>query len=223
MIADEVSIYNVALNAIGARSNLSSTTENSRDAEVCRLWYPIIRDQILCAAPWPSCEASKRLALLSERDLSADWVSTDPSPGYKYKYSCPSDMLRPRYLADFSPFRISAHSGSVRALNTNRDEAVLTYTQRNYTVAGWESPLQMAVAYGLAANIAMPLTGKAQRANFLIQQANDLINTARLEAANQIFEPIETVPDWISARGYSNPTNVVYSYPVGSLLAIVTT
>lgn len=217
MVPDEVSIFNLALNAIGGRSNLSSTTERDRGAEVCRLWYPVVRDQVLASAPWPSCKAFSRLALLSQR-ADAEWVPTDPEPGYSYAYSSPSDMLHPRYLSDFSKFSMSSYSGNKKALNTNIPDPVLVYTKRNYVVGSWESELQMAIAYGLAANIAMPITGKAQRAQLMIQQANDLVLTARQNAANESEESYETLPDWISARGYSMPSTVRFFYPMGALL-----
>lgn len=217
MVPDEVSIFNLALNAIGGRSNLSSTTERDRGAEVCRLWYPVVRDQVLAAAPWPSCKAFSRLALLKQRS-DEPWVSTDPEPGYTYAYSSPNDMLHPRYISDFSKFSLSSYAGNIKAVNTNIPDPVLIYTKRNYVVGSWESELQMAIAYGLAANIAMPVTGKAARAQLMIQQANDLVLTARQNAANEGDETYETLPDWIAARGYSMPSTVRFFYPMGALL-----
>ena len=66
-IASEVGIYNLALNAVGERSNLSATTENSRQAEVCRLWYEPVLEQILAAAHWPEATKIVYLAELAER------------------------------------------------------------------------------------------------------------------------------------------------------------
>lgn len=220
MVPDEVGIYNLALNAVGTRSNLSSTAEKDRGAEVCRLWYPVIRDQVLASAPWPSCKSFKRLSLLKAQE-SETWVAGDPEPGYAYIYSSPSDMLHPRYLSDYSRFAMSSYVNEIKALSSNCSAPILVYTRRNYAVASWENELQMAVAYGLAANIAMPLTGKPQRAQLLVQQANDLILTARIAAANEDNEITETLPDWITARGYSNPTTPRWYYPVGAMLQVM--
>lgn len=221
MISDEVSIFNLALNAIGGRSNLSSTTERAREAEVCRLWYPVVRDQILAAAPWPSCKDFKRLSVLKVR-TDKPWVTGDPEPGYNMVYSAPVDMLHPRFLTDFAKFTVTSYSGNIKAINTNEVDAIMCYTRRNYVVGSWESELQMAIAYGLAANIAMPITGKPQRAQLLIQQANDLVMTARQAAANEGDESFETVPDWISARGYSFPQTFRFFFPMGALLSSAT-
>lgn len=218
MVQDEVSIFNLALNAIGGRSNLSSTTERDRGAEVCRLWYPVVRDQVLAAAPWPSCKDFRRLSLLKARG-DGNWVSGDPEPGYAYAYSSPAEMLHPRYMSDFSQFSMSSYAGDIKAINSNSPDPVLCFTKRNYVVGSWESELQMAIAYGLAANIVMPLTGKAQRAQLLINQANDLVLTARQNAANEGDERFESIPDWISARGYSFPSTTRFYYPMGALLS----
>ena len=219
MVNDEVGIFNLALNAIGNRSNLSSTSERDRGAEVCRLWYPVIRDQVLAAAPWPSCKAFQRLAVLARR-TEGPWTPDQPEPGYAIAYSAPNDLLHPRYLSNFARFSTSTFNKGIKAINTNVEQAILTYTFRNYVVSRWESELQMAIAYGLAANIAMPLAGKPQRANYLVQQANDLILTARVAAANEDNENYESLPDWIRARGFNNPGDDRFYYPFGSLLMV---
>lgn len=217
MVPDEVSIYNLALNAIGARANISAPSENSREAEVCRLWYPVIRDQVLSAAHWTSCKSFKRLALLSE--FEETWDDTDPEPGYTYAFGLPSDLLYPRYLTDFSRFSLSRQASSGRRLSTNSSTPILVYTSRNTGIASWESSLQMAVVYGLAANIVMPLSGKAQRANLMIQRANDLIANARELSANESEDPVQSLPDWIVARGYANPGSTRYIHPYGTMLS----
>ena len=65
-ISSEIQIYNLALNAVGERSNISLPTENSRQAEVCRLWYSPIVEQVLAAAPW--AEATKYTYLAQQAE-----------------------------------------------------------------------------------------------------------------------------------------------------------
>lgn len=217
MIADLVSLYNLALNAVGKRDSLSATTDKDRGAEVCNLWYPIVRDTVLRAAPWPSCRNASRLALLTKRE-DAVWDEADPDPGFRYAYAAPSDMLYPRHLSRFERFIVSRGR-----IVTNVPQAVLVYTYREELVQRWEPSLQMAVVYGLAANIVMPLTGKISRAQGLIEQANALIIGARVEAANEGNDNYETVPDWIRARGYANPGDNRYYHPFGQLLTFAGT
>jgi hypothetical protein len=103
-VSSEVQVYNLALNAVGERSNISSPTEQSRPAEVCRLWYSPVRDQILSAAPWPEATKIAYPALLATADDDDTWLETEPRTGYQYVYAMPSDALRPRYMSDFSRF-----------------------------------------------------------------------------------------------------------------------
>lgn len=218
-ISSEVQVYNLALNAIGERSNISSPTEQSRPAEVCHLWYSPVRDQILAAAPWPEATKIAYPGLLATADDDPAWLATEPRSGYTYVYAMPSDALRPRYMSDFSRFLFTSYNGQ-RALHSNTQDAILAYTSRLENIALWDSELQMAVIYGLAANICMPLSGKPSRAKMLAEKANELILSARVSAANANNESYESVPDWITARGFNNPASARYFHPYGSMLTL---
>lgn len=217
-VSSEVQIYNLALNAIGSRDNISLPTEDSREAEVCRLWYPLIRDQLLAAAAWPEATKFRAMSLLAEAE--DEWATGAPRPGYTYVYTLPSDLLRPQYLTDFSHFLITGYDDNQKALHTNTESAILAYTMRLTNISLWSSELQMAVVYGLAAHICMPLSGKPSRAKMLVQDANNLLYMARESAANASTERHESVPDWIAARGYNFGASNRYVYPYGSLLSI---
>ncbi len=221
-ISSEVQVYNLALNAVGTRSNISLPTENSREAEVCRLWYSPVRDQLLSAAAWPEATEIRYLALLAEADADGDgtWALDDPRPGYQYVYALPSDFLRAQYLNDFSRFLVTAYSDNRRALHTNSYQAMFAYTKRLDVPALWGAELGMAIVYALAAHIAMPLTGKPSRAKMLEGKANDMILAARESAANMSQEIYESVPDWITARGGSFATTERFFQPYGSLLSV---
>lgn len=220
-VSSEVQVYNLALNAVGERSNISSPTEQSRPAEVCHLWYSPVRDQILSAAPWPEATKIAYPALLAQADDDDTWLETEPRTGYSYVYGMPADALRPRYMSDFSPFLFTNYGGQ-RAIHSNTPSAILAYTSRLENVALWDSGLQMAIIYGLAANICMPLSGKTSRAKVLAEKANELILGARVAAANSNNESYESVPDWITARGFNTSSPARYFHPYGSLLSLTT-
>jgi hypothetical protein len=223
VIDNEVGIYNLALNAIGARSNVTSPAENSREAEVCNLWFSPVRDQVLASASWPEATNMKYLAILKEADEDGDgiWALGDPRPGYQFVYSLPSDCLRPQYLSDFSRFLVTYYEPNQRAFHTNTVDAIFFYTMRLETISLWSSELQMAIVYALAANICMPLSGKPARAKMLADKANQLVLMARETAANTSNERYESIPDWISARGYSDGSSQTrFFYPYGSLLSV---
>jgi len=217
-VTSEVGIYNLALNAVGERSNVSSPTEKSRRAEVCNLWYDTVRDQVLEAAPWPEATAIEFLALKAQMTEIA-WAEGDPRSGYTYAYTLPADCLRPQYLDNFSPFMLTERDDE-RLLHTEQASATLVYTSRQENISMWSTSLKMAIAYGLAAHIAMPLSGKPARAARLAEQANELITVARVNAANSGQETYESIPDWIQARGYNTAPSTRYFFPTGGMLNV---
>lgn len=218
---DEVSIYNLALDAVGTRARVALPTERSREAEVCRLWFGPVRDRILRAARWPSAKAWGRLALYKERDFDEAWVSTDPDPEFQFAYAPPSDMIAPRNLAGFQRFSLSSYPGNKLAIMTNQEDALLSYTKRQEVISLWDPGFQMAVVWGLAAYISMPLHGKASRTRNAIQEANNLILTAREDAANTDMDTIQSIPSWIAARGYGFTTSDTrFFYPLGGLFSV---
>lgn len=221
MITDEVSIYNLALSSVGTRSSVAHPEEKSREAEICRLWFGPVRDRVLRAAPWPSTRAWSRLALLKERDSNATWVADDPEPEFLYAYGVPSDMLAPRYLAGYQRFSLASYPDNRRAIMTNQAQALLCYTKRETVIGLWDVGLQMAIVNALAAHIAMPLHGKAQRARNALEQANTLIMQAREETANDDTDVVDSIPPWIQARGYTGPLAATrYFYPSGNLFSV---
>lgn len=211
----------MALELCGSRSDVASTTEQSRAAEVCRLWFGPTRDLVLCAAAWNNATAYSRLALLSERDDTLQWDgSVDPAPGFQFSHEAPSDMLRPRYLSTYERFR-SGTNGTKRVINSQTESPILIYTKSLENPQLWEHELAMAIVHGLAGRICAPLNGKRALAKDLIEQANVLLLQARASNANDNWESLETIPEWISARGaaYSGPT-LRYYYPFGPMLAL---
>jgi hypothetical protein len=219
VIGSEVEVYNLALNAIGGRNNISSPTENSREAEVCNLWYSAVRDQVLAAAPWPEASKLEYLALAAKADDS--WSPGEPRPGYEYAYTMPIDCIRPQYLTTFSRFLITAGPNDTILLHTNESQALLMYTFNQAVVTLWSRELQMAIVYGLAAHICMPLTGKPSRTQMLVDRANSIIIAARESSANTSDDRYETVPDWLTARGYADTSSrSAFYYPFGALLNV---
>jgi hypothetical protein len=205
----DLDICNMALSALGIEDSLSSLSEVGVAAEQCNRWYGLTRDLVLRVAPWNSAKAYSRLALLSERDNSANWVATDPEPGYLYAYALPSDFIWPRYFSDYTRFTMG-FVGDSPALMTNTESPILFYTKRQEQVQLWDVGLQHSVAYTLAARIAKRLTGKDSDLQNMFALANELVNTARAENANAQMDQLqESIPDWISARGYggSSPLN----------------
>lgn len=222
MATDIVTLWNLALSAAGARGSISAEDETGREADLCRLWYPLIRDNALKAASWPCAKTYRALGLLATRDFNATWVNTDPSPTWKYAYQAPSDLLAPRYLTTYAPFQRAFYTDqNVNSIDTNQKQAVLHYIFRQEDVTKWDSGLENTVVSSLAAQICLPLNGKVTRARELLANANEAVLIAQTEIANESDEIYEELPEWIAARGYEElPRATRFVYPYAQLLGI---
>lgn len=203
MALDVVTIWNQALSAAGSRGLISSPTERGREADLCRLWYPAVRDAVLKAASWPCASKYSRLGLLAERTLST-WDQTQPAPGWAFAYALPSDLLAPRHLHSFARFTRGQFNGQT-ALMADEVDAVLHYTFRQEDVTQWDAGLDASVVATLAAALVRPMAGKPTLARELIAQANETVLLARTEAANESEDNFDALPSWIAARGFSPP------------------
>lgn len=216
-MSSQLEIYNRALNLAGTRSDVSALDEVSREAELCQLWYPSVRDTILAGAYWPSAKGIVRLSLLSTREEDT-WVPTEPAIPWLYAYSRPADYLRARFVSDMMPFEVGLF-GEFPAILTNRESAILTYTRKITNTALFDPLLEVAIFTGLAAQLSGPLTGSRRKAESLFQQANNMLLQAREMNSNESSQTFESIPSWLSARGVggdSYPNR--YVYPVGPLL-----
>lgn len=211
-----VSVFNRALGACKVRASIASETENSSESRVCILWYDTILRQVLRAAPWPAASSYQRLARFATNEEET-WGPAAPAPGYAYAYHLPSDMIWPRNLTTWEPFEISK-VGSKKRLSCNNPEPVLNYTSHLTDITEWDSAFEMAIVFALASVICGKLTASSATGAKLEQQANDLILSARVSAANVDEESYESVPEWYVARGFGLRSGTRYIHPNGSLL-----
>lgn len=206
MAEDVVSIWNRALSAAGSEQSVSDESENSRGANLCRLWYAPVRDAVLKSATWPSASKHVALGLLAERDFSADWSASDPAPNWKYAYSQPSDLLAPRYLTSYARFTRNTLNGT-NTIVTNQQQAVLQYIFRQADVTQWDIGLETAVVYALAANISMQLNGVRTKADRLLGLAQEQVLFAQTEIANESDDTHEAIPSWVAVTDYADGLN----------------
>lgn len=221
MANTKLDVFNMAMYHVGTREDIASVDESSREAEVCRLLYDRVRDHVLRAAYWDSAKGQSRLALLAERDDTVAWTAADPEPGFRFAYAVPNDFLYPRFLTTYERFSAGIYGGTQRAIFANTEDVILFYTLQQDNVALWDANLFMAMTYALAAYASMPLNGRPGRASNAAQQANNLIMEARVANANAQDNQIDTIPEWIAARGFSGSVvDTRYFYPYGPTIAI---
>lgn len=157
-MTSEVGICNLALSHIG-QGAISSLEENSVEAELCRLTYPVSRDAVLRENAWNF--AARRVAL--------GRLAENPPVGWQYMYSYPSDCLFARALvcADGSetvPFQVAlGPSGTSRVVLGDEVQAWLDYTARVSDTSVFDPLFVHALSYHLAAELVQSLTGEAQK------------------------------------------------------------
>lgn len=218
-MASEVEICKMALSHIRAGS-INSLTESSVQAQQCKLFYPLVRDQMLRdLAP----HFAKRVRALAER-------SGDDIFNWAYSYQYPSDCLkvlklRPNYEevqqgepTIYSRYRDlnypipdldSAVSYEIQNIDDNRVIVTNEQQVRADIIIRVEDPnlfdIQhiFALSYLLASELSIPLVGvekgRALRGDNL-QIYNQYVDTASVE---QLNESHADVPDseFITVRG----------------------
>lgn len=213
MAVTEVTVAKLALGALGSDTSIESLTEVSRGAELCNLHYEFARDLVFSAAPWAPLTGYSRLAVAATRDMAENWVTADPPPGWLYAFHNPSDMLRPRYLTSYARF-LPSTVGSTQVIAANEETPILVYTKRLENPQLWGVDLLTAVYLTLASMIAKGLTGKDSDLQNMFQLAEQRVLQARANYANTVNTNLESMPDWITARGSAiTPPEQRYVYP----------
>ena len=213
MAQDMATLFNLALSAVGSRSSVTSEDEQSREAALCRKWFHTVLDQMLCSAFWDCAREVNQLTLDVARTTDA-WSVNQPEPPWAFRYHVPSDMLRPRFFSGYESF-VMTQSKNVSKILTNTETPILTYTKRQTVTAAWDASLWYAMQFALAGAICLDLTGKPARANMLYQRANMAIMEARADAANRNNFNLDSIPEWLIARGVSAGSSVsqyIYAY-----------
>lgn len=207
-----VDVWNRALSAAGGEDGIADPAENSREAALCRQWYPFVRDMVQGAAPWPSVTTYARLPRLAERDQTAVWVPGDPTPAFRFSFGTPELMLRPYHLQSYARFHYLA-----KTISTDEEFPILYYLARVSDPALWDHDLEIAITHMLAAYIAKPLSGRSQNLEENMQIAQMRTEDARALAANSQAQAQETLPDWLQVRGFGNLPVDKFFYPMGHL------
>jgi len=190
-MTDEVSICNLALQSLGAKS-ISTLVEDTVAGRACNRIYAHARDLELRAHPWSFARA--RVAVAAS--------STDPVFGYAKQYQMPSDCLR--------ILPTNGHGGTTnqddfqiegRQILTNASSPIKLVYVRQVTDPNTFDQLFVEL---LVARIAMEIAEKVTQSNQKKEDAMSLYVSARKEArrVNAFERPPqeEPVDSWINAR-----------------------
>lgn len=165
-MASQVSICNLALSRIGIKKYIDSIDERSDEARVLKQVWTEAVEQALAVAPWPF--AIRRAALAPDSGtVPEEW-------GYAFTYPADcvhairiEDSLQVRRPDEATAFAMEgAESGTARRIVCDVEEPVLVYVARILHVPAWTPEFRDALAWLLAAEIAMPLVGTQEVAEY---------------------------------------------------------
>ena len=193
----KVSVANMALSLIGARSRISSFDENSAEAEQMRLWYEVSRAQVLQAYDWPF--ARRRIAL----PLSA----IDPPDQWGFRYDRLTDMIQMRYIwnpggedLDALPFDQEQDDNGNLTIVTNVENAVAIYTAYDENIQNFNPLFAEALAAYLASKIAFSLTGNQGIQSAMEQRYIAVMRYAHAVSAGEKVDKAPRDAEWIRNR-----------------------
>ena len=198
----DTDIGNMALSRLGTRATIADLTENSTEARQLNIWYETVRDELQSLVDWNFNRVSQALA-----------ASGSPPARWAASYAYPSDCLRMRRL-DFggaswvagSPatgFEI-ASDGSGTFLYCNEDQVSAVYAQRVTDPARFTPGFTLAFVDCLAASVALAITQKADLAERLARRAQERIERAMADSANEGMMPgdVDRLPQSLRVRGF---------------------
>lgn len=208
---DKVYIANLALSNATARTQITSITENTREAKLCNLHYDQALEESLEEGDFGW---ARRRALLAQATMTTTYpngvkqTATVNGP-WSYGYRMPTDVLIPLRIDDQMqvrgrdmriPFSIEQYEG-LEILYTDQKDAILVYSSRVTDTSLFSRKFANLVSWKLASKIAGPLTGKSALADYCEQRATRALDDAIAHDYRREQEPEDPDPDWIRARG----------------------
>lgn len=186
MARDVLEIWNQALSYVGSRAAVQDLTEDSREAQHLNSVWGLIRDSELegpVGFDWNFLTAYRSLAALDlGDDLPASWA---------YAYQYPSDCMRFRFIEGTSrseedplAYEIGSWSNK-RVIYTDMEDAVGCYTRFVTDPNLWSAKFCVALAWKLAASLAMTEIGTVGDAAAMEKVYSAEIGRAMAQSANE--------------------------------------
>jgi len=194
-MASEVEICNLALSHIG-KYHINSLADAQKESIECRLLYPRARDSVLRDHPWNFARKQLTLGELTETYVNWDYA-------YQYPVDCllALEIYNPSGSDDQIPFEIGISADlNSRVILTNHEQAVLIYTAAVTNPNIFDSVFIDAMAYRMAADLALPLRGDPQVQQAMLNLYAGLLGRAQTVNANEQFQDPVDDCSFITAR-----------------------
>jgi hypothetical protein len=191
-VTSSTEIMNSALNKLGAERILSEDDASVR-ARIMKGQYPIRRDALLCSHPWNFAISYVELALVSPTPSYLDWE-------YTYVFQLPSDCLRVvKVNLDFDDDWEEIEG---KRIACNVSELKVKYIKSITDVSKFSARFVETLAYDLAADTALNLTGSPEKKQSAIDDYNKHLAQSRsFDAQVGSIKRVEA-DDWFSSRRY---------------------
>ena len=194
----EVSICNAALLRIGVARRIESLAEASPEARYCAGLYPLALDLALAEYPWGFAARVVELARMAEA----------APPGWRWRYGVPADCLRLLEVFDAAgPLRaeqpppyefIRGEDGA--QIVSNLDICFARYVARMQDARAFPALFSSALAWRLAADLAVALSGDPGRMKMCLEMAEmDFSRAAALDVTQQ-SRVLVSDAEWVRAH-----------------------
>ena len=184
-MASIVDMCNSALNLLGA-SNISSLTEDNKNARLCNQRFSSLRDRVFRSHNW-NC-------LITRVQLAQD--STAPVVEYAYAYTLPANCLRV----------LAIHNGTTDSIKSNLDYKVegrkiltgestvyLIYIAVDTDPNTYDTYLREAIIHQLAADLCYAITNNSTLATKYLTKADEILREARfIDSTENSLDTIES-------------------------------
>lgn len=101
----ESSVCNLALARAGSTQTITTLLDGSNEANQCAIWYPQLRDTMLCEFPWPWARGYAPLSQVAGPEIDGQRANAEWLRAYRY----PTDCLKIRALL---PTQAASSSGA---------------------------------------------------------------------------------------------------------------
>lgn len=212
-MADAVSICNLALSYLGDTATVASIDppEQSTQAQMCAIYYPIARNALLEMHDWSFATYRVQVAKRSEDD-TAGWKGVFQMPagyvrvikvqdrgwveGLHFPISNPFD--RWDKSPDGVPFTVAGGK-----LYTNAEKPIVTYVSSQVTEGAFSPLFVTALGYYLAMEMAGARV-KGKEGQALAQNLQKAFQTAlslaKTKDAQQQSKRLDFLPEWLQVR-----------------------